>query len=84
MFATRDIKRGEIIIRERPVIIAPSSSKVDADPKTPYKTLDRNVEQLVSWLEKEDQEEFLKLHNCKSPEECGNLTGLKQSYANHR
>lgn len=75
LIATRNIKKGELILRERPILVIPREL-LFGDERCQWLEFDKLTLQLVYWLEQSDRDKFLQLHNCKSPDECGPLTGI--------
>ena len=74
MMATRGIKRGEIIVRERPILMTPRELPS-------YEDMEKSLLQLVYWLEQDDRERVVQLHNCKSLDECGPFSGILRTNA---
>ncbi|OCB88632.1 SET domain-containing protein [Sanghuangporus baumii] len=82
MIATRDIKVKELIIRERPVLMTPAKTYYTRSSlKSRWLEIDKKLLQFLYWLEQEDREKVVQLHNCKPPEECGPLAGIVRTNA---
>ena len=64
MLATREIKKGEIIVCERPIIIVPKYSSSE-DGRQPWTEAEKYMLQLVYWLEQDDREKFVQLQDAR-------------------
>lgn len=77
LFATRDIRRGECILAERPLLVAPVRFLPSPLGEIPRNVLaEKALLQCLYWLEQEDRKELLNLHNCKPTTECGPIFGI--------
>ncbi|KAL5521242.1 hypothetical protein ACEPAG_9165 [Sanghuangporus baumii] len=79
LVATRRIQKGEVIIRERPIIMIPKMFWTNRR----YQKLpeDSIMLQLLYLLEQRDRERFLQLHNCMSLDEYVPPSGILRTNA---
>ncbi|KAL5510948.1 hypothetical protein ACEPAG_4705 [Sanghuangporus baumii] len=75
MVAVRDIKLGEVIINERPILMMPFRMP-RFNPLNPWRDTEEIPLQMLYQLEQEDREKVVRLHNCKSLDNYGPLGGI--------
>ncbi|EJC99899.1 SET domain-containing protein [Fomitiporia mediterranea MF3/22] len=74
MVALRKISKGEVIVRELPLLVA--ARVITCIHGNKWAMLDAGLLQLLYWFEPEDRAAYLSLHNCKPVNECGPHTGI--------
>lgn len=70
MIAARDIKRGETIIIERPLLIIPIAAV-----GIRWEEFESIIETLIDGLDEDDRRRYMALKNCKPATVCGPLVG---------
>ncbi|KAL5493065.1 hypothetical protein ACEPAI_4513 [Sanghuangporus weigelae] len=75
MVATRDIKLGEIILNELPILMIPLAMP-RFNPLNPWRDMEETPLRMLCLLEQEDREKVVRLHNCKSLDSYGPLGGI--------
>ena len=92
MFATRQLKSGDLILSERPIIVCPGGVSMPVEsrdimsrlPKddqmrlTLYHT-EEKVRSLFARLDPDQQKRFLALHNCHQHDGSGPLSGISRT-----
>ncbi|THU87893.1 SET domain-containing protein [Dendrothele bispora CBS 962.96] len=93
MFATRNIEWGELIIAERPMLVIPAISQVEAMAAKGFaknytlaqlrqaqmKEMESTMEILFNRMEREYQEAYKKLWNCHENDGSGPLFGIART-----
>lgn len=72
LFAKRDIKRGEIIFAERPLLVTPDPCLSQSN----YPIFEAFLEAAITLLPPESQADFRALHN---NHQCSSLTGIMKT-----
>ncbi|KAL0959203.1 hypothetical protein HGRIS_014482 [Hohenbuehelia grisea] len=90
--ATQDLKAGDLILSERPILVAGSSSALLNPPMQKLSGLtheqirqvllyemEKLLEQLFAQLPEEQQKAYMALHNCHLEDGSGPLMGIKRT-----
>lgn len=91
LFAHQDIKRGDLILAERPLLVAPRGIKPLSTGAIPDHYTPRQIQQIVMYefesvletavarLPPQDQADFKALHNAHADDGSGPLLGIARS-----
>lgn len=79
MIAARNIKRGETVVIERPLIIIP----VVIRAVTTKENVEIVLQSMIDGLDEDDRRRFMALKNCKPASEYGPLLGRAQTNGLH-